>query len=231
MSDSNMEVVPGACAPVLAATLLSRVYELNRDYVELMLAERSLLSPGAAMETLSPRLLDALEALDDSARHALSRCPFTLFSLGFDDVRFWQTVLAGAAATIDDSAEARYGALSTAPMQAAFGEIALFTAIHTFNAHRIAARVLFGLPDTVAAALTDAALWKVRRVAIDYPGLVMPRWSANPAFWPDLIRFAGEGDASRIEMARLLGSQLIAAELEGTVSRRRRRLAVRVASQ
>jgi hypothetical protein len=227
MSDRNMDVVSGARAPVLASALLARIRELNRDYVELMLAERAVPSPGAAMETLSPRLLDALAALDEPARDALSRCPFTLFSLAFDDARFWHTVLGDTATMTGDSVEVRYGALSTAPMQAAFGEIALFTAVHTAHANRIAARVLFGLPDGVATILIEAALWRVRRVAIDYPGLVMPRWPANPAFWPDLIRFAAEGDDLRLETARLLGSQLIAAELNGTAPRGRRRFAAR----
>lgn len=227
MSDRNMDVVSGACAPVLASALLARIQELNRDYVELMLAERAMPSPGAAMDTLSPRLLDVLATLDEPARNSLSRCPFTLFSLAFDDVRFWQTVLGDPTAMTNGSVEERYGALSTAPLQAAFGEIALFTAVHTAQANRIAARVLFGLPDGVATLLLDAALWRVRRVAIDYPGMIVPRWPANPAFWPDLIRFAAEGDALRLEMAQLLGSQLIAAEINGAAPRSRRRFAAR----
>jgi hypothetical protein len=114
MFDRNMDVVSGARAPVLASALLVRIQELNRDYVELMLAEGAMPSPGAAMETLSPRLLDALAALDEPARDALSRCPFTLFSLAFDDARFWQTVLGDTAPITGDSVEVRYGALSAA---------------------------------------------------------------------------------------------------------------------
>jgi hypothetical protein len=44
----------------------------------------------------------------------------------------------------------------------------------------------------------------------------MPRWPTNPGFWPDLARFAAAGDQQRLATAKLLGSQLIAAELQGS---------------
>ena len=51
-----------------------------------------------------------------------------------------------------------------------------------------------------------------------------PRWPANPAFWPDLIRFAASGDSRRLETTQLLGNQLIAVELEGLGPRTVKRL-------
>jgi hypothetical protein len=60
----------------------------------------------------------------------------------------------------------------------------------------------------------------------------MPRWPTNPAFWPDLIRLAAANDTRRLGTARLLGTQLIAAELElaCVLSRRDQRTAPLVAS-
>ncbi|MFL6577352.1 MAG: hypothetical protein ACJ8MR_12100 [Povalibacter sp.] len=220
MSDYNMDVVPGTRAPVLGDALLERIHELNRDYVELLLAERTLPPPGVPTETLSSKIIDALLTLDHHARTSLARCPFALFTFGFDDERFWSAVLSDAdTGAKGESVEARYGALSCAPMQAAFTEVALFQAWHTANAHRIAARVLFGMPEEIARRLVRIPLWQLRRVAIDYPGLLTPRWPGNPAFWPDLIRFAAARDSKKLETTQLLGNQLTAAELDGSLPR------------
>ena len=219
MSDRNKEVVPGRRAPVLSRALLARTHEMNRDYVELLLAERSLLRHGIATETLPPKVLDALERLPLDARQALAGCPYALYSLGFDDLKFWSSALAeDASDAASSSIESRYGVLSSAPIQTAFCEAAMFLAWHTAESEPIAARFLFGMPDTVVRLLCGAPLSRIRRVAIDYPGLLTPRWPRNPAFWPDLIRFADTMD-SRLEAAQLLGNQLIASELDGTLPR------------
>ena len=227
MFNCNMDVVPGARAPVLAAPLLDRTHELNQDYVELLLAERSRPLPGKSVEALPGRLLDALAGLDVSARAALAHCPYALYSLGFDDQRFWSTVLSEAPSdkltnTCERSIEARYGASGVVPTCVAFAEVALFAAWHTAQSNRFAAGFLFGMPDRIAAKLARAPVWQVRRIAIDCPDLLTPRWPTNPAFWPDLVRFAAAGDKARLETARLLGGQLIAAELDGAQPRHAR---------
>ena len=68
--------------------------------------------------------------------------------------------------------------------------------------------------DAVAECIADTPLWQLRRIAVDYAGLLMPRWPTNPCFWPDLVRFAAAVMPRRLATAQLLGSQLIAAELE-----------------
>ena len=221
MSDYNMEVAPGTRAPVLGDALLTRVHELNLDYVELLVAEASLPTSAMPIDTLTTKQIDALSRLDDDARSALARCPYALFTFSFDDDRFWMAALDAADAVdgSDSVVASRYGALSSAPTQAAFCEVAIFLAWHTAHAHRIAARVLFGMPQSIAERMSRVPLWQLRRVAIDYPGLLMPRWPANPAFWPDLIRFAAARDHKKLETTKLLGNQLIAAELDGSLPR------------
>ena len=222
MSARNKEVVPGARAPVLSRALLARTHELNGDYVELMLEERALLPHGMVAEALPVKVLDALESLTAAARHAVAACPFALYTLGFDDIRFWNAALDDSSMrSSGTSFEARYGVLSCAPMQAAFCELAVFLAWHTSQSQPFAARLLFGMPDAIIALFAVAPLWQIRRVASDFPGLLAPRWPRNAAFWPDLIRFAGTSDA-RLESTRLLGNQLIASDLDGTLPRNAR---------
>jgi hypothetical protein len=90
--------------------------------------------------------------------------------------------------------------------------------------------VLFGMREDIASKLTRIPLWQLRRIAVDYPGLLTPRWPGNPAFWPDLIRFAAAGNSKKLETTQLLGNQLTAAELDGTLPRATRlhRLRVRL---
>ncbi len=210
MSAHNTDVVPGNCLPVLGPALLLRTRELNLDYVRLLLAERA-----PSSESLSDKVLDGLSQLSAAARGALAACSYTLFSLGFDDIRFWSAALAGG--STDDPGD-RYGDDSVPSMQGAFCEVALFFAWHVSQANPLAARVLFAMPGAIEEQLAAAPLWQLRRVALDYPGLLVPRWPHNPAFWPDLVRFAASSDP-RLLTAQLLGHQLIASELDGSLVR------------
>jgi hypothetical protein len=72
------------------------------------------------------------------------------------------------------------------------------------------------MPDAIAQRLTAAPPWYVRRLAVHHASLLMPRWPTNPGFWPDLVHFAAAGDQQRLATAKVLGSQLIAAELQGS---------------
>jgi len=210
MSAHNMDVVPGNCAPILGPALLARTRELNLDYVRLILAERP-----ASTESLSDKVLEGLSQLAEPARGALAACSYTLFSLGFDDVRFWTAALDHKSS--DDLFE-RYGDDAVPSAQSAFCEVALFFAWHVSQMNPMAARVLFAMPSAVEGQLAAAPLWRLRRVALDYPGLLVPRWPHNPAFWPDLVRFAASADP-RLLTAQLLGHQLIASELDGSLIR------------
>ena len=129
MSDRNMEVVSGRCTPVLSRALLARTLELNLDYVGLVLAAPS---AGFQAEALPQKVMDALAATGAAARTALASCPYTLFSLAFDDTRFWSAALEGLP---DESLELteRYGAASASPMHSAFCEVALFFAWHVYR--------------------------------------------------------------------------------------------------
>jgi len=252
MSDRNQEVaqqlLPGARAPVLSTALLARVHALNRDYVDLLLTEHRAAAASIAIETLPAKVLTALGGLSREALALLTATPFALWSLRFDDLHFWGEILdspltlaksgerigvppeARYSARSDEPFEARYGAPITTPMRTAFCEIALFLVWHTAASNRVAARVLFAIPDNVAAMLVRVPLWRLKRISIDFPGLLMPRWPNNPAFWPDLARFAAVGDRDRLTTTQLLGTQLLASELDGTLPpalRRQSRMRVR----
>lgn len=210
MSRINMEVLPGACAPVLSAALLARIYELNLDYVELLIAEHASAALAAQLQHLPDKVRSGLAALPVRARSLLTSTPYTIYSLGFEDDGFWRA----ACEPVVEPVELRYAPAGTLWLQGPFCEAALLHAWHVASSHPLAARILYAMPDATAKRLAATPLWQIRRIANDYPALLMPRWPTNPCFWSDLVQFATAEDEPRLATARLLGSQLIAAELE-----------------
>jgi len=206
----DMESLPGASAPVLGRALLTRVHELNCDYLDLLRTRRyDVAAPSAS--ALSAKVLNALAELSPARRRALAAVPYTLYSLGFEDQELWRQHAATGTAV---GADRRYFAIEAASALQAFCEVALFHAWHVAVLHPFAARVVYSLPDATAARLVVTPLWHLRWIARTGPSLLLPRWPTNPCFWSDLVRFASEGDERRLRTAQLLGSQLIAAELQ-----------------
>jgi hypothetical protein len=211
------EELPGASAPVLSAAVLARIQELNHDYIELLAAEHN--TAGARegqLQHLPCRLHAAIAELTPAARVSLAALPYTLYSLGFEDEKLWRSLAEPAALAVSLSMSERYGQPHSASLQASLCEVALLYAWHVATSSPLAARLIYAMPESVAQRLTAAPPWYVRRLAVHHASLLMPRWPTNPGFWPDLVRFAMLGDQQRLSTAKVLGSQLIAAELQGS---------------
>lgn len=196
----------GTLAPVLTAPTLSGIHDLNTSYLELLIADRD----GQHVASSLPlAVITGLAELSASARRALAACPYALYSLGVEHPEFWRT-------TADNRKVAeeapRYQLQRSLSAESCFGSNALFFAWHVANEKRIAAKVLFAMPEVVVAALARLQLWELQRVAFESHAL-KPRWPTNAGFWPDLVRFAARDDLERLNTTQLLGSQLIAAEL------------------
>lgn len=215
----SREELPGYSEPVLSTPLLSRIHQLNLDYVELLIAEHTSPYCAAQLQHLPGKLHAVLVALSPAARLLLASLPFTLYSLGFEDESFWRNACEMMLA--EGSVEQRYAPSGSMWPQGSFCDVALLHAWYVAASNRLGARVIYAMPDVTALRLARTPLWRIKRIAADYPALLMPRWPTNPGFWPDLLRFAAENDADRLATAKLLGSQLIAAELESATPRRR----------
>lgn len=208
MSIAIMEDAPSPkSAPILRAELLARIHALNADYLELLAGGHGG-DPGFA-PSFPPRFAAALAQMTREARLRIAAVPYTLFSLCFSEVRFWRAVCAPQQTPL----AMRYGSVVERGTHAAFCEVALIEAWHLARAQPRAAQVLHAMSPEVAVLLAGVPLWQIKRIAQDYPGLLAPRWPNNPAFWPDLLRLSGGINARPFAAARLLGVQLIAAEL------------------
>jgi hypothetical protein len=213
MSPEPMDDLPGAIAPVLSARVLAHLQQLNLDYLDVLVAGESSSDCPAQIDALPARLDKAIAALSSSGRRFLTALPYTLYSLGFEDTAFWRAACHVGRPPPESPVDQRYPAGATS-MQRSFSEVALMHAWHVAVCNRLAARVIYAMPDAVLEGIVATPLWRLRWIAAAHPTLLSPRWPTNPGFWPDLVRFASVGDARRLAMAKLLGSQLIAAELE-----------------
>lgn len=217
MSRTHTEDLPGASAPVLSAAVLARIHELNLDYVELLAAEHNTAIADGQLQHLPCKLHAALAELSSAARATLAALPYTLYSLGFEDEKLWRSLAEPAALATSLSMSERYAQPYSTSLQASLCEVALLYAWHVATSSPLAARLIYAMPESVAQQLTAAPPWYVRRLAVHHASLLMPRWPTNPGFWPDLVRFAAAGDHLRLATAKILGSQLIAAELQGSM--------------
>jgi hypothetical protein len=199
---------------VLNAALLARIQQLNRDYLELLVAERASGECSTQLQHLPPTKRAALAALPASGLRLLAATPYTLYSLGVEDENFWASVSEDSVEAMPSTVLHRYGPTSDTTAQYEFCKVALFHAWHVAATNPMAARVLYAMPYTTAQRLAATPLWQITCIAASHTALLMPRWPTNPAFWPDLIRLAAANDVRRLSTARLLGVQLIAAELE-----------------
>lgn len=232
MSRNDTEGVPGASAPVLSATVLAQIYELNLDYLELLAAEHNAAVSGEGqLQHLPGKLHAAIADLAPAARAALAALPYTLYSLGFEDEKLWRALAEPAALAASLSVSERYAQSRDASLQASLCEVALLYAWHVATSSPLAARLIYAMPDTIAQRLSGAPPWYVRRLSVHHASLLMPRWPTNPGFWPDLVRFAAAADSQRLATAKVLGSQLIAAELQSTALQSPRLRARRIAGQ
>lgn len=209
---------PGAAAPVLAADLLGRLASLNLDYLELLIAEAGRPAPGGVRH-LPERVLESLRKADRASLRLLASAAFSLYSLGFEDQEFWRSALRKDMRIDSQPVDARYGAVSAAVVQSSFCEIALLHAWHVAVSQPTAARLILGMPSALIERMTNVQLWQLRRIAVEYPGLLMPRWPANPCFWPEMIKFAAAADARRLHALQQLGHQLLAIDLQASGGR------------
>lgn len=193
--------------PVLRHDLLLQIHALNADYLELVALSTD--SQNSQIRHFAPKMQAALALLAPEHRARIAATPYTLYSLRFEDSRFWRAACSCGALSVAE----KY-ALSARALETVFSEAALLQAWHISLTNALAARVLYAMNDVVRGLLATTPLWRIRQIAIEHPNLLMPRWPTNPCFWPDIVAFARAGDWVRHATTQLLGTQLIAAELK-----------------
>ncbi|MES1190548.1 MAG: hypothetical protein ABUS47_05645 [Steroidobacter sp.] len=199
-----------------------QLLQLNIDFLKLLIAAnqpdvqasvvtRSQLSLPSVQTT-------AMSECSDEAIRTMAACGFSLFSFSFHLADMWERM---ARSAVQESSVQRYAgdanAAGNSPIEVAyagFAECALFFAWHLAQHQPMAARVMLGMREETAAILAPLQLWQCRQIAQRSYQMLTPRWPNNPYFWVDMLRYATTKDEEHFRFARLMGTQLIARDME-----------------
>lgn len=196
---------------ILNPTVLEQLYEINHIYLD-MLALGTRVWIGDQRHLFLPDPVTAsLMELDVVHRAAAAKCPFTLFNAQFQNASFWislanATVIREPVQLFADPNNKRNGSTS-------FTEMALFYAWHLVRSHPHAAPLLLGMKSQTLNAFKQFSLTRLKSLSIERPDLITPRWPERTRFWKVMFNAAQQGAEERIVELRLVGVQMIAAEL------------------
>jgi hypothetical protein len=93
-----------------------------------------------------------------------------------------------------------------------FCMLAVFLAWHFAQSQPLAAKVLLGMGDDVAAALARIPVAHLPSIADNAADWLVPRWSQHPIFWSALLCNSRDPAAGDLTAIKSLGPQLLAAE-------------------
>lgn len=197
---------------ILSEAVLEPLYELNRAYLLVLARMPRHWHVAAHGSRLPDPVIIALMSLAPDERDAVARCPFSLFSARFHDSDLWEQLAR------PDGVEERAPPLDIDPVYAnvvAIAQLAFFFAWHLAHSNAAAARVVFGMSERTLAIFQELTLTRLQQIAIERPDLLAPRWPERTGFWRSLLEtIRSTGDAGWTD-ARLLGLQMLAADLPG----------------
>ncbi len=199
-----------------------QLLQLNIDFLKLLVVANQ---PDAESTVITrsqlglPKLqATTLTACSEEALRVMASCGFSLFTFNFHLPDMWERMakVNGEQSSLQRYANDVNGTTSNTVeiAYAGFAECALFFAWHLAQHQPIAARTMLGMREETAAILAPLQLWQCRQIAQRNYQMLMPRWPHNPYFWVDLLRFAETSDEQHFKFARLMGTQLIARDME-----------------
>ncbi len=201
--------------PILAPAAVALLIKINRDYLDLLIAGWQ---EGASV--LDDGVMSQLGGVPAEVLDSIAACSYALFALEFP-ADFSATRIASQ---VHDPVTERYStSAGDAGAWPAFITTAWFYAWHLSRNSPLSARVMLGLSIAGAEELARLDPWQLRHIAGRQPAPLSPRWPTNPCFWPDLVRFADNRNPLRLCVARLLGMQLLAADMVPLPAARERR--------
>jgi hypothetical protein len=216
MSATQLEANSSAAArhwqkqAVLTDAVLEPLYQLNWDFLTMLTRLPAHWRPAPAGHRLPDPVFADLLTMGHERRRLVARCPFSLFSGRFHDDRHWRDLT--AATTPEEGVEPGLGPDSGCGL-IEFGQLALFYAWHLARANPAAARVVLGMVDRTLDIFRVVALSRLQEIAVVRTDVFSPRWPERTTFWQALLASAGTGEEKASQETRLLGIQMLAAEV------------------
>jgi hypothetical protein len=204
MTDELEQERPWEAHAWLRAETLAALAELNEDCLEMMALQ--------SVATQSPILVrevgPLLRGMDPDARRRAAACPYLLFDAGFADQQRWAWVAGRSVSEL----HRRDLPFFTLQQTRSMARVVFTYAWHLARSQNAAARLLLGMSAHCARLISVCTLRQIHELAETHPEWLVPRWRTRAAFWKDLLSSANVGDANAMELARLSGLQLMAAE-------------------
>ncbi len=191
-----------------------QLLRLNADFLHLLRIGTQA-GAGRPSSTLSASQATLLAQCSADGIRRMAGCGFSLFSLSLHRPDLWQRALARSTVREDGQ---HYGISvaqdATGQIRSGFMECALFFAWHLAQQRPRDARFMLGMSEDCAKLIARMELWMCRQLAQTQAHLLSPRWIHHPYFWNDLLSYGSSGDTQHFKFACLLGSQLLAQDLE-----------------
>ncbi len=198
----------------LHAELFETLAGINEECLEL-LAAQSLARPLQPQPMLR-ELAELWRTLDAGARRRAAACPFLIVDAGFADASRWR--FPGQEVS-EPGAPGAALPFFTVPSANAVMRRVLQYARELARNQNVAARMLLGMPAHCAALIAGCTLRQIDDIAERHPAWLRPRWPGRIQVWREFLVAARLGEGAALELARMHGVQLLAAELRATNAR------------
>ena len=190
-----------------SARVLDAVRQVNGHLVSAFI---ELARSGSAATVVVARNLDDLCRLDATASRRAARMPILLLDLNFQRDDWWR-IAASLGQGVREATENVSGL--PADLAAELTREVLIVAWLAVNEDRQAAKLMFGMSDTVAAVISELTPQQLDRAAARSSQQLQIRWENKSEFWPQLLAAARSGDADDLCEIYLRGIQLLGGEL------------------
>jgi hypothetical protein len=191
----------------LRSRALKDVCQLNEYLLEVLTVQAALGSP-TSLDVVT-RHADLWRLLDPPARRRAAQIPVLLLDLNFQDETWWRGVICTANSRLTDQRTQNPHVDHWLPE---FTREALMLAWPTVREDRVAASLLFGMSESVAAVIGSLTPQQLDHVSLHYSHEMRLRWAQSHAFWHGLLISAQSGDAEAMNNLHLYGIQLLGGE-------------------
>ena len=190
------------------AEMFEALTAINEECLELLAAQS--MARTLQAQPILRELAELWRTLDAGARRRAAACPYLIVDAGFADARRWR--FPGAHAVCEPEAAEMSSPFFTVPGANIVIRRVLQYARELARTQNLAARLLLGMPSHCATLIAGCTLRQIDDVAERHPAWLKPRWPGRIQVWREFLIAARSGDADALELARMHGLQLLAAE-------------------
>jgi len=192
----------------LRADMFETLAGINEECLELLAAQS--MARTSQPHPLLRELADLWQTLDAGARRRAAACPYLIVDAGFADARRWR--FPGAQAVSEPGAATAIPFFTVPGARDVIRRVLQY-ARELSRSNNLAARMMLGIPPHCAMLISGCTLREIDEIAEKHPAWLRPRWPTRVHVWRELLVTAHSGGNGALELARMHGVQLLAADV------------------